>query len=686
MADGKKPHKGGKRPEVDTAFEIPDDIYKDYCTPDEAKFGKEDKNARKVRIQRIERRWARECREYSESADEELVADLLVEIAELIGKLFELHAKIVDVRIKLLAPIKLAVEEDLALQFVVGEEAVELVPDDVGVVIIIRHHVERSLEMVRCTSGVAWRDLTKVPTNGPPPLESYSCKPAAADELLQENTSPCNWTGIMCTAVRHGRRMPWVVTNISLPDAGIHGKLGELNFSALPFLSHIDLHNNSLHGALPTTISSLSVLLELNLEQNQLAGKIPCEIGDLQSLMLLDLSFNKITGHIPASLGNLTMLTQLGIHQNMVSGLIPEEIGRLVNLQVLQLSNSSLSGLIPKTIGNLTQLNTLYLFGPMPSEVGGLVNLQGLYLSENQISGSLPDSLGNITNIVVATVVIVILTRMKRKPQESVTTEATGLFSVWNFDGRLAFDDIVRATEDFDDKYIIGIGGYGKVYKAQLQDGQLVAVKKLHQAEEELDDERRFRSEMEILTRIRQRSIVKMYGFCSHPTYKFLVYDYIQQGSLHRTLEIEELAKELDWHKRIAVANDVAQAAFVSDFGTARILKPDSSNWSALAGTYGYIAPEMAYTSVVTEKCDVYTFGVVVLELVMGKHPRDLLDGISSGEQDVLVEDILDQRLTTPTRAEEDSLALLVNLAFSCLESSPQARPTMREAYQALIQ
>ena len=127
---------------------------------------------------------------------------------------------------------------------------------------------------------------------------------------------------------------------------------------------------------------------------------------------------------------------------------------------------------------------------------------------------------------------------------------------------------------------------------------------------------------MEILTQIRQRSIVKMYGFCSHPAYKFLVYDYIQQGSLHRTLENEELAKELDWQKRIALATDVAQAisylhhecsppiihrditsnnilldtsfkGFVSDFGTARILKPDSSNWSALAGTYGYIAPGM---------------------------------------------------------------------------------------------
>ncbi|VAH12090.1 unnamed protein product [Triticum turgidum subsp. durum] len=236
------------------------------------------------------------------------------------------------------------------------------------------------------------------------------------------------------------------------------------------------------------------------------------------------------------------------------------------------------------------------------------------------------------------------------------------------------------------------LGGYGKVYKAQLQDGHLVAVKKLHQTEEELDDEIRFHSEMEILSQIRQRSIVKM------------------------TLENEELAKELDWQKRITLATDVAQAisylhhecsppiihrditsnnillditfkAFVSDFGTARILKPDSSNWSALAGTYGYIAPELSYTSVVTEKCDVYSFGMVVLELVMGKHPRDLLDGsLSSGEQVMLVKDILDQRPTTPTTTEENSLALLIKLAISCLESSPQARPTMREAYQTLTQ
>ncbi|XP_044452202.1 MDIS1-interacting receptor like kinase 2-like [Triticum aestivum] len=763
------------------------------------------------------------------------------------------------------------------------------------------------------------------------------------------------------------------------------------NFSALPFLPQIDLHNNSLRGALPASIGSLTALSVLNLHHNQITGKIPYEIGDLQSLRLLELSFNRLTGHIPASLascsselcstafsgpipifitnltkmdiltlcenqitgsippaiGNLTMLSELSLFTNQITGTIPSELGILSNLQNFDLSDNQISGSIPDSLGNTSKLVVLQLWenqitgsipksfgklqsikeiqifsnklsGSLPQEFGDLINLVVLGMSNNSLSGplpanicsggrlqylmvssnmfngpiprslktciglvqlhlesnqltgdisqhfgieklssleyldisanllsgsipeqlgacmklrslkinnnnfggSLPGAIGNLAgmqimfdvsnnnlsgvlpqqlgklemleflnlshnqfsgsipssfasmaslstldvsyndlegpvptarllqnastswflfnkaahhkrkvigwllpialvvgfSIVAAIGVIIMFSCNKRKPQEGVTAEARDLFFVWNFDGRLAFDDIVRATEDFDDKYIIGTGGYGKVYKAQLQDGQLVAVKKLHQTEEGLDDERRFHSEMEILSHIRQRSIVKMYGFCSHPVYKFLVYEYIKQGSLHGTLENDELAKELDWQKRITLATDVAQAisylhhkcsppiihrdvtsnnilldtsfkAFVSDFGIARVLKPDSSNWSALAGTYGYIAPELAYTSVVTEKCDVYSFGVVVRELLMGKHPRDLLDGsFSSGEQGMPVKDILDQRPNTPTTTDESSLALVIKVAISCLESSPQERPTMREAYQTLIQ
>ncbi|VAH00210.1 unnamed protein product [Triticum turgidum subsp. durum] len=539
--------------------------------------------------------------------------------------------------------------------------------------------------------------------------------------------------------------------------------------SKLSKLEQLRLDSNHLSGEIPPEICTLANLYSLNLSSNQLSGSIPTQVEKLSNLGSLDISGNILSGLIPEELGTMK-LQSLKINNNNFSGSLPDAIGNLAGLQtMLDVSNNNLSGVLPQQLGKLEMLEFLNLShnqfgGSIPSSFASMVSLSTLDVSYNNLEGPVPTApllqnasaswflpnkglCGNLSGlppcystpatahkrgkilglllpivlvmgfgIVAAIVVIIILTRKKRNPQESVTAEARDLFSVWNFDGRLAFDDIIRATEDFDDKYIIGTGGYGKVYKAQLQDGQVVAVKKLHRTEEELDDERRFRSEMEILTQIRQRSIVKMYGFCSHPTYKFLVYDYIQQGSLHGILENQGLAKELDWKKRIALATDVAQAisylhhecsppiihrditsnnilldtsfkAFVSDFGTARILKPDSSNWSALAGTYGYIAPELSYTSVATEKCDVYSFGVVVLELLMGKHPRDLLDGnLSNSEHSIMVKDILDQRPTTPTSTEEISLAVHIKLALSCLESSPQARPTMREAYQTLIQ
>jgi len=559
------------------------------------------------------------------------------------------------------------------------------------------------------------------------------------------------------------------LTVITLSQNMITGSIPPI-LSKLSDLVILRLDYNHLSGEIPPEFCSLANLYILNLSSNQFSGSIPTQLGKLSDLGYLDISGNRVSGPIPEDIGGCMKLLSLKINDNNFSGSLPGTIGNLAGLQIiLDVSNNNFSGVLPQQLGKLEMLEFLNLShnqfsGNIPSSFASMASLSTLDVSDNDLGGPIPSTrllqnasaswflpnkgmCGNLSGLpsctstpvaghhklktlvyllpialvvafgfVAAIVVIIMLSRNKRKPQESVTIEGRDLFSVWNFDGRLAFDDIVRATEDFDDKYIIGIGGYGKVYKAQLQDGQLVAVKKVHQTEQELDDERRYRSEMEILSKIQQRSIVKMYGFCSHPAYKFLVYDYMQQGSLHKTLENEELAMELDWQKRIVLANDLAQAisylhhecsppiihrditsnnilldtsfkAFVSDFGTARILKPDSSNWSALAGTYGYIAPELSYTSAVTGKCDVYSFGVVVLELVMGKHPRSLLnDSLLSEEQAILVNSIMDQRPTRPTTMEENNLALLIKLAFSCLESSPQGRPTMREAYQTLIQ
>lgn len=138
----------------------------------------------------------------------------------------------------------------------------------------------------------------------------------------------------------------------------------------------------------------------------------------------------------------------------------------------------------------------------------------------------------------------------------------------------------------------------------------------------EMGDDAIFCHEIEVLMKIRHRNIVKLYGFCSHRRFKFFVYDYIERGSLATVLRDDELANQFHWKRRVSLITDVARAiyylhhecdppivhrditsgnilldaeykAFVSDFGTARIIKPDSSNWTELAGTYGYMAPGM---------------------------------------------------------------------------------------------
>ncbi|KAL6647501.1 hypothetical protein ACP70R_014938 [Stipagrostis hirtigluma subsp. patula] len=198
--------------------------------------------------------------------------------------------------------------------------------------------------------------------------------------------------------------------------------------------------------------------------------------------------------------------------------------------------------------------------------------------------------------------------------------------------------------------------------------------------------------------KMRHHNIVKLYFFfCSHEQFKFLVYDYIERGSLATILCHDELANEFNWQRRVSLINDVARGiyitcimidppiihhditsgnilvdaeykAFVPDFGTARVTKPDSSNWTELAGTYGYLAPKHSYNPAATEKCDLYSFGVVIMEVVMGKHPGDLIGHLSSFEElDALLEDIIGKRPATLTKnAELDIIQLITDCQMLC--------------------
>ncbi|KAK2659728.1 hypothetical protein Ddye_006261 [Dipteronia dyeriana] len=299
---------------------------------------------------------------------------------------------------------------------------------------------------------------------------------------------------------------------------------------------------------------------------------------------------------------------------------------------------------------------------------------------------------------------------LQKRKRDASTENSEELLSISDLDGNILYSDIIKATDNFGDTYCIGKGGYGSVYKAKLPSASIVAVKKLHSLPNgERNFRKEFLNEIKALTQVRHRSIMKFYGFCSNAQHSFLVYEYLEKGSLATLLNEEEKATELDWSTRLDIIKSVAHAlsymhhdcsppivhrdissknilldrdnhAHVSDFGTAKLMKLDSaSNWTDVAGTYGYIAPEFAYTGKVTEKCDVYSFGVLVLEVIKGNHPGDLIPSVSSPltRENLVLTDFLDQRLPIPPPQVQDEVILMLNIAITCLHDNPQHRPSM---------
>ncbi|KAK7263873.1 hypothetical protein RJT34_31471 [Clitoria ternatea] len=542
-------------------------------------------------------------------------------------------------------------------------------------------------------------------------------------------------------------------------------------------LQQLDLSSNQISGVIPLQIGNSSNLYELYLSHNKLSGVIPPEIGKLSNLRSLDLSMNMLLGPIPNQIGDMSNLQNLNLSNNDLNGTIPYQVGNLASLQdFLDLSYNSLSGVIPSDLGKLSNLISLNishnnLSGSIPNSLSEMLSLSAINLSYNNLEGQVPkggifnsshhpmdlsnneDLCGNIRGLQPCNVsnskpnggssnkkkvVIPIVASLggalflslvlvgffffcyKRKSRVAARKKSSfkkpNPFSIWYFNGRVVYGDIIEATNNFDNQFCVGEGALGKVYKAEMK-GQVFAVKKLKCDAENIDVDsiKTFKSEVEAMTETRHRNIVKLYGFCCEGMHTFLIYEYMGRGNLSDMLRDEKEALELDWHKRVDILKGVASALsymhhdcspplihrdissknvllssnlepHVSDFGTARFLKPDSPIWTSFAGTYGYAAPELAYTMAVNEKCDVFSFGVLAFEVLTGKHPGDLVSYIqTSSEQKINFKEILDSRLAPPTKSHVlKELAMIANVALSCLQTNPQSRPTMRSIAQLL--
>ncbi|KAK9289016.1 hypothetical protein L1049_017487 [Liquidambar formosana] len=285
---------------------------------------------------------------------------------------------------------------------------------------------------------------------------------------------------------------------------------------------------------------------------------------------------------------------------------------------------------------------------------------------------------------------------------------------------RLKPADILSATDNFSKTYIIGDGGFGTVYRALLPEGRTIAVKRLNGGH--LHGDREFLAEMETIGKVKHENLVPLLGYCVFGEERFLIYEYMENGSLDVWLRNRADAVEaLDWptrfkiclgsarglaflhhgfvphiiHRDIKSSNILLDGRFeprVSDFGLARIISAYESHVSTiLAGTFGYIPPEYGQTMVATTKGDVYSFGVVVLELVTGREPTGQADVeggnlvgwvrwmVASGREDEVLDPYFSNMVVW-----KDQMLRVLGVARLCTHDEPWRRPTMLEVVKLL--
>ncbi|KAH7861479.1 hypothetical protein Vadar_026708 [Vaccinium darrowii] len=509
-------------------------------------------------------------------------------------------------------------------------------------------------------------------------------------------------------------------------------------FWGLPFVDLLDIGDNMFSGNISPMVSGASNLTVLFISKNRFSGSIPKEIGSLGNLVQFSGSNNELSGEIPSTIVSLGQLGRLDLSNNGLSGEFPVGIGSLKQLNELNLANNSLSGEIPGAIGSLPVLNYLDLSenqfsGQIPLELENLKLIE-LNLSYNSLSGEIPalydkdvykdsflgnpDLCGYLSNhctrktnvrgyewilrsiFVLAGIVFVVgVAWFVWKFWNFTKTKNEISMVKWRSFHKLGFSEY-EILDCIDEDNVIGSGASGKVYKAMLSNGEFVAVKKLFNRSRK-DGERfsnsdlekdAFEVEVETLGKIRHKNIVRLWCCCNTGESKLLVYEYMPNGSLGDLLHSSK-RDLLDWPTRLRIAVDAAEdfGARISDFGVAKIVKTlnkGAESMSVIAGSRGYIAPEYAYTLRVDEKSDIYSFGVVILELVTGKQPvdpefgeKDLVTWVCSSLNQKGIDHVLDSTLDS---ASKEQICDVLDIGLLCVSSLPINRPSMRRVVKML--
>ncbi|KAF7843147.1 receptor-like protein kinase [Senna tora] len=483
-------------------------------------------------------------------------------------------------------------------------------------------------------------------------------------------------------------------------------------------LERLDLMNNKFTGNIPPNLCFGKQLRVLNL------GEIPLEIGKMKKLLSLDVSLNNLTGSVYV-LNELSSLIEVNISYNSFAGPVPARLMQYLNSSMSSfLGNPGLCIDCSLSKGlSCAEIETLKLCGHHKSTNKNGLSIVKIVMIELGCSIFLYFILPGLVYKYVKY-------RSKQREMEEEAELSTAIDRmvhgiVGDEPSSSLVKEVMKATGNLNDKHIIGRGAHGVVYKASIdpRSGHVVAVKKVVFRRNKKRSLSMLR-EIETVRKIKHRNLVRFEGFWMGKDYGLIFYPYMVNGSLHDVLHERNQLPTLGWNIRYKIAVGIANGlaylhhdcdppivhqdikpknilldsemeAHISDFGVAMLLNPSSSSPTQKRSTYialgtvGYIAPVQSGVS------DVYSYGVVLLELITGKKVLDpsfmekmtLVGWVRSMWMHTRsIENIVDSRLARELSDGNvvEQVTRVLRIALQCSEKDPRKRPTMRRVIKLL--